>query len=188
MHNLQLDFVMDKTEEGQTIYRLEPSLEAFVQYEGKKSDSVGPARFNVRQLVRAELEKLRIKKKREAVEEAQAAIDGTKKKPTTVVDDKEKENVNPKKIEEKAAVDFFGRVIVKKAKADRPKGPELPQSILEARKNRTSAQGREVGPDAEEEKEEEEERKVKKLKVFYHYNEGYSNAVRKPVKMSSLLT
>lgn len=72
------------------------------------------------------------------------------------------------------------------AGADEDKEGSLPASILAARRARaaqTLAQAASNVRPAEE----EANRSVKRLKVHYRYNEGYSNAVRQPIKMSSLL-
>jgi chromosome transmission fidelity protein 18 len=63
MLGLNLNFVQDRAEEGQLIYRLEPALDAFVQYEGKRSTTVGPARFAVRQMIAREMESAKLRMK-----------------------------------------------------------------------------------------------------------------------------
>ncbi|PWN44307.1 P-loop containing nucleoside triphosphate hydrolase protein [Ceraceosorus guamensis] len=61
--SLGLSLQQDRTEEGQLIMRLEPALDAFVQYEGKRSKEVGPARYAIRSAIAKEVEavKMRIK-------------------------------------------------------------------------------------------------------------------------------
>jgi chromosome transmission fidelity protein 18 len=56
MLDLNLTFVQDKNEDGQIVYKLDPPMDVFVHYEGKRASDVPPARFNLRQLISRELE------------------------------------------------------------------------------------------------------------------------------------
>ncbi len=67
MTSLGIKFVQDKISEeeaaatGQTagalVYKLDPPLDIFTQFEGKRSKEIGPSRFAVRQLVAREMER-----------------------------------------------------------------------------------------------------------------------------------
>lgn len=177
MQHCNLNFIMDKNEQGQLYYRLEPPLEVFVNFEGKKSQTVGPAKFQLRQMIVGELHAARVKARRiESGKEEKSA------KPTMVGQGFKEayakkvgmDSTNNGQLP-RVALDFFGRPIVPKVvkQSSLPK-PILPESILGRRK--------------EKENDEQEVHKKAKLKVFYNFHEGYSNAVRKPVKMSSLLS
>lgn len=56
MSDFNLNFVQDRNEEGQIIYTLEPRLETFAYFEGKRPADIPPPRFNLRQLISKELE------------------------------------------------------------------------------------------------------------------------------------
>lgn len=175
MLHCNIEFVLDKNEQGQTYYRMEPPLEVFVQYEGKKSSLVGPAKFQLRQMVVSELHAARVRARQIQSGQEQEEGKGQRLVGQGLRDAYSKQNgmtdVNAQTT--RVAVDFFGRPIVAKANKVEIVATTLPDSILGRRK--------------EKENDEAELFKAKKLKVFYNYHEGFSNAVRKPVKMSSLL-
>ncbi|UZJ55380.1 hypothetical protein CBS101457_004700 [Exobasidium rhododendri] len=207
LQHYNLNFVLDKNDQDQSYYRFEPPLEVFVQFEGKKSNFVGPAKFQLRQMIMSELNTARVKSRRiqmgKDVNESSRAQDAQGYKDAyarglggdgrhataaggaasaaggaaSAAGGAASAAGGPKT---SIAVDFFGRPIipkiVKQSEVVIINSQTLPDSILGRRK----------------EKEGETERhrstiKRSKLKVFYNYHEGYSNAVRKPVKMSSLL-
>ncbi len=72
MTTLNIKFVQDKISEeeaaatgqsaGQLVYKLEPPLDIFTQFEGKRSKEIGPSRFAVRQLVAREMERQLLRK------------------------------------------------------------------------------------------------------------------------------
>lgn len=51
MLDLGLKFYMEKGENGQPMMRLEPPIDVFVHYEGKRAEDIAASRFAVRQLV-----------------------------------------------------------------------------------------------------------------------------------------
>lgn len=55
MANLELRFVQEKTEEGQLVYRLDPPVDVFVTYDGKRAADIAVSRYAVRHLVAAEV-------------------------------------------------------------------------------------------------------------------------------------
>ena len=55
MANLELRFVQEKTEEGQLVYRLDPPIDVFVTYDGKRAADIAVSRYAVRHLVAAEV-------------------------------------------------------------------------------------------------------------------------------------
>lgn len=185
MNTLNIDFIMDKNEQGHSYYKFDPPLEAFAHFEGKRvAENTGvAARFNVRQMITAELRALRLREKQTNLDES-ASTRKSKK------EEEPKPKEAPKKV--KGAVDFFGRPIVAKqqTKSLAPlSGTGLPQSILARRQEKEN-----LAPLAQSANQNdfgdvfEPALKKAKLKVFYHYHEGYSNAVRKPIKMSDLLS
>ena len=55
MANLELRFVQEKTEEGQLVYRLDPPIDVFVTYDGRRAADIAISRYAVRHLVAAEV-------------------------------------------------------------------------------------------------------------------------------------
>lgn len=56
MADLSVSYQPDRNEDGQIVYKLEPQLDAFAHWDGKRAPDLPPARFNLRQLVAKELE------------------------------------------------------------------------------------------------------------------------------------
>ena len=56
MLDLGISYVQDRNEEGQIIYKLDPPLDVFSSFEGKRGADLPAARFNLRQLISKELE------------------------------------------------------------------------------------------------------------------------------------
>lgn len=180
MMHLKLNFVQDRNEAGCLIYRLEPSLDAFTQYEGKGSKEVGPTRHAIRALVSREMENARMKLKNNGVGGDEFLGGNTAGKAMAAYRKKDGNGNSIKPVgmngagDGKAKVDFFGRPIVEKK-------PE----------KKRREEGDDENPFADERDDlldcQEEERVQKKVKIFYRHHEGSSNAVRRPVKLNSLL-
>lgn len=159
MHHTNVDFVLDKNEQGHMFYRFDPPLEVFSHYEGKRVNPVAgsAAKFHVRQLLNSELKALRLRQKQDANGGSHGATEQRRGRPRPDEEPQPKQAPKPK-----CAVDFFGRPVVSKASQTVPSEPVSMSTMPPAKRT--------------------------KLKVFYHYHEGYSNAVRKPIKMSTLLS
>ena len=56
MLDLQMSYQQDRNEDGQIVFKLEPQLDVFIHYEGKRASDMPAARYNLRQLVARELE------------------------------------------------------------------------------------------------------------------------------------
>lgn len=56
MLDLGFSYVQDRNEDGQLVYKLDPPLEVFTSFEGKRGVDLPAARFNLRQLIAKELE------------------------------------------------------------------------------------------------------------------------------------
>lgn len=56
MLDLGISYVQDRNEDGQVIYKLDPPLDVFSSFEGKRGADLPAARFNLRQLISKELE------------------------------------------------------------------------------------------------------------------------------------
>ncbi|KAF8671864.1 P-loop containing nucleoside triphosphate hydrolase protein [Rhizoctonia solani] len=166
MAALELRYIQDKNEDGQPIYRLEPAIDVFVTYDGKKAADMNPSRFAVRQMVAEELDALIDRRRHDATTVTSAAnglnFGSRKPKATSATDQDANEaaqTIKEKKtpLGEKQPLDFFGRPIVPKDKPSATSGSRKPSSTIAV--NKTTLSG---------------------CKVKYKYNEGNSSAVRKP--------
>ncbi|KAG8687630.1 hypothetical protein FRC11_006876 [Ceratobasidium sp. 423] len=170
MAAMELRYVQDKNEDGQPIYRLEPAIDVFVTYDGKRATDMNPSRFAVRQMVAEELDTLLERRRHDAttVSNARDGFNFGARKPkstsATVQENSADQPIKEKKptLGEKQPLDFFGRPVVPK---------EKPAPTTGLRKPSSSTVDKAV---------------VHGCKVKYKYNEGNSAAVRKPVKLSSL--
>ncbi|CAL1705258.1 unnamed protein product [Somion occarium] len=171
---LELRFFLEKTEEGQNTFRLDPPIDVFVTYDGKRATDLAVSRFAVRQLVANEIDAKWVNQ--QAVETVAASkpkrnffgrqtasaydprIIGDGKLMPGGRDTDAPPNKRARKEEdivEKVPTDFFGRPIV-------------------ATGNTTKPASRKAHVE-------------KKYRVSYKFHEGNSAAVRKPVKVSAFL-
>ncbi|KAH8106885.1 P-loop containing nucleoside triphosphate hydrolase protein [Cristinia sonorae] len=171
MVSLELRFIQDKSEDGQLMYRLDPPIDVFVTYDGKRASDISVSRYAVRHLVASEIDAKFIHRDAEFTEKSKAtnpkkrsffnankndaAANGgdgmlMAKDADVPIAKRAKKDVA---IEDKVAVDFFGRPIVHTASSK-------PVSSKGAKKEGV---------------------------VAYRFREGNSAAVRKPVKVSSFL-
>ncbi|KAM0788007.1 hypothetical protein ACM66B_006207 [Microbotryomycetes sp. NB124-2] len=103
----QLSFVQEKDDDGQVVYKLEPPIDVFVHFDGKRATDIGPARYAVRHMVTREMDAELVRRAEGGIEAATSATDilaAYKTKPASMA----------KPAEVKEAVDFFGRVIAAK--------------------------------------------------------------------------
>ncbi|KAG8699473.1 hypothetical protein FRC08_005294 [Ceratobasidium sp. 394] len=168
MASLEVRYVQEKNEEGQTVYRLDPAIDVFVTYDGKRANDMNVSRFAVRQMVAEELDAEFERRRREATVKSSQLDLGSGRKPrsshgATEASDQSgtSKGVKPP-AGEKRPLDFFGRPIVPKEKTA--------QSGVRRTSSTIAPVPLPIG-----------------YKVKYKYNEGNSSAVRKPVKMASLL-
>lgn len=107
MLSLNLRFERDKTEDGQPMFTLEPPIDVFIHYDGKRATDIAASRFAVRQLVAQAME-AELAKRRGNADGGQGGkpVHGFfKQAPATkgtpeVID-----------IADRPPVDFFGRLI-----------------------------------------------------------------------------
>ncbi|KAB5593127.1 Sister chromatid cohesion-related protein [Ceratobasidium theobromae] len=166
MTAMELRYVQEKNEDGQSVYRLEPAIDVFVTYDGKRASDVNASRFAVRQMVAEELDAVLERRKQDATAVSSGAeqlFGGRKQKSTNGVaqEDGKAPDLKEKQpaLGEKRPVDFFGRPIVPKEKSAQSTGLRKPSSSI----------GNVLIPNG--------------YKIKYKFNEGNSSAVRKPVKM-----
>ncbi|KAI0371671.1 P-loop containing nucleoside triphosphate hydrolase protein [Pilatotrama ljubarskyi] len=157
MSTLELRFVQEKNEDGQLVYRLDPPIDVFVTYDGKRAADIAVSRYAVRHLVAAEIDAQVIARHAEGLDKVKggkaAFFAGREKGAQDDGQPAAKRVRQDEKPADKVAVDFFGRPIVPKEQGGSGK----------------------AGP------------KVKPYRVSYRFNEGNSAAVRKPVKVSAFL-
>ncbi|PPQ93288.1 hypothetical protein CVT25_015286 [Psilocybe cyanescens] len=68
MSTLELRFVQEKAEDGQLTYRLDPPIDVFITYDGKRASDITISRYAVRQLVSGEIDAKLIARSTEFVE------------------------------------------------------------------------------------------------------------------------
>lgn len=215
MLSLNIHFVQDKISEeesavtgqsvGTLVYKLDPPLDIFTHFEGKRSKEIGPSRFAVRQMVAREMERLQLRKNA-GLENDEDEAGSTSKSATAIYRSKSthvnatREAIENKK--EKLAVDFFGRPIVQKSASmpaalsaipipegmggKKRKAPEGRPFSTALSMGESSVQATSTAPSSASAKP-DDQAADEKIKVFYRYHEGFSNAVRRPLKISSLL-
>lgn len=148
MTTLKLTFVLDKNEDGQLSYKLEPPVDVFVHYDGKRAADIIPSRFGVRSIVAKEMEADALRK----AEGVDPATTSTAKDLMAAY----RATAEPGK--DAPALDFFGRTVVK---------PELVVAAND---------------------ENEPVRPLKRARLAFKYSEGFSNAVKLPIRITSLFS
>ncbi|KAJ7221036.1 P-loop containing nucleoside triphosphate hydrolase protein [Mycena haematopus] len=175
MSTLELQFFQERAEDGQLSYRLDPPIDVFVTYDGKRAADIAVSRYAVRHLVAGEIEAQMISRKVDVVEKAKRgkhdffgkssaknAGDGdTFSSPVKGPDVSDPPNKRARieaeviDIADKPPTDFFGRLITV---------PSISTTKAAERKN-----------------------VEKKYRVTYKFKEGNSAAVRKPVKIKAFM-
>ncbi|KAF9246412.1 P-loop containing nucleoside triphosphate hydrolase protein [Melanogaster broomeanus] len=116
MVSLELRFVQDKAEDGQLVYRLDPPIDVFVTYDGKRAADIAVSRYAVRHLVAAEIDAALIARQADAVEKGKASSKESffrllRTSPTNGPINKRARTQGQADIADKPPVDFFGRPI-----------------------------------------------------------------------------
>ncbi|KZT55103.1 P-loop containing nucleoside triphosphate hydrolase protein [Calocera cornea HHB12733] len=174
MADMNMRFVQEKTEEGQLVYRLDPPIDVFITYDGKRSADVGTSRFGLRQVISREVDIELERRSAEVVERGKTTrtatffgkntdgpIQGVDVMParhakgSVAADPSEKVCTQLVGSISTPPLDFFGRPLVPSTKI-KAAASKLPVSI-------------------------------QKFRVAYKFHEGNSAAVRRPIKISSLL-
>ncbi|BGP29547.1 Chromosome transmission fidelity protein 18 [Rhodotorula toruloides] len=110
MISTKLAFVLDKSEDGQLSFKLDPPIDVFVRFDGKRPTDIAPGRYAVRQMINREIDA-------ELLRRGDSSAGPTK----TASEILSAYKTNPAKAaapvapETKQAVDFFGRAILPKA-------------------------------------------------------------------------
>ncbi|KDR73607.1 hypothetical protein GALMADRAFT_251349 [Galerina marginata CBS 339.88] len=170
MSTLELRFVQERAEDGQLTYRLDPPIDVFVTYDGKRASDITVSRYAVRQLVSAEIDAKLIARDTDFIEKGkrgkheffgksssrikEAENDGDIQD-ASGPESKRAKTVDTRDIADKPPTDFFGRLITV---------PSASSTKAAVRKN-----------------------VEKKYRVTYRFLEGNSAAVRRPVKVNMFL-
>ncbi|CAK5277317.1 unnamed protein product [Mycena citricolor] len=164
MSTLELQFFQERAEDGQLSYRLDPPIDVFVTYDGKRAADMPVSRYAVRHLVAGEIEAQLIAKRVDIVERERQgkkrflnADSSAPKAPEDKAPSNKRARTDGPVIDiaDKPPTDFFGR-------------PITVQSASSAK----SAARKNV---------------AKEFRVSYKFKEGNSSAVRKPVKISAFM-
>lgn len=192
MLSMDLSFVQDKTESGHLVWTCDPPLDIFVSFndvmDGESTSSsprITSSSNAIRSMIMKEVEAERTRRKREAL--AASTSNPTSSTSSHSALEAYRTGTNGANVatasavakSKKVALDFFGRPVVVKQSVSananaNANAPSLPAPILAARMAKAHTETPHITP-------------AKRIKVHYRYNEGYSNAVRQPVKMSALL-
>ncbi|PVF95198.1 P-loop containing nucleoside triphosphate hydrolase protein [Serendipita vermifera] len=174
---LDLRFVQEKQEDGTLVYRLDPPIDVFVTYDDKRAADIAISRYATRHLIAAEIDAQIIEQHAQATEETT--------KPTVASIFTRKEIAN----------DTGSSPVKNVHDQEAPSSPPMPArkrkreepEIDIADKPAVDFFGRLVTPKVGASEGITAESTIKRFKVSYKFNEGMSAAVRKPVKLSSLL-
>ncbi|KIJ10510.1 hypothetical protein PAXINDRAFT_177467 [Paxillus involutus ATCC 200175] len=187
MVSLELRFVQEKAEDGQLVYRLDPPIDVFVTYDGKRAADIAVSRYAVRHLVAAEIDAALISRQADAVEKGKASIRENFFRKRASADEPSDVLETPDNVEEEGRLE-----------RTQPSGPDVGPINKRARtqgqidvadKPPVDFFGRPItAPKAPTSSVSKPRRHMlQEFQTTYRYLEGNSAAVRKPVKVSSFL-
>ncbi|KAF8350491.1 P-loop containing nucleoside triphosphate hydrolase protein [Amanita rubescens] len=128
MISLDLRFLQERTEEGQLTYRLDPPIDVFITYDGKRAADIAVSRYAVRQLVANEID-ARVSARQAGTFASSKAGNSLFAKEQATSPDNTSEPPNKRaRVAEAVPVDFFGRPIIR-PKNDQPKASEKMQKV-----------------------------------------------------------
>ncbi|KAG0259775.1 hypothetical protein DFQ27_003895 [Actinomortierella ambigua] len=189
MIQFRLTFVQEKLDDGQFVYRLEPALEKIGNFTGIGLKNVMNGRYATRQLIAQEIEVELVRRQEALKEEAEAELArkgkgkqkaGSFDPSISTMDGKGLKKGNSgdgdadKGKKDREAVDFFGRPI-----------PRTNEDMTTAMKIDASEGGDEVGAIGDRNGAWLATRPTQH-RVWYRFNEGFSNAVKAKVFMHEL--
>ncbi|KAF8643844.1 hypothetical protein AX16_008861 [Volvariella volvacea WC 439] len=173
---LELRFVQERADDGQLVYRLDPPIDVFVTYDGKRASDIAVSRYAVRHLVAGEVDGMLAAQQADVIEKGKRGKhESLGQRGGGAGDDLEAESESKRrKIEElveKPPTDFFGRPI-------KPVSSSASTKPLSKRASTMMTPSTGTAPlDASK----------PKSKVVFKYAEGNSAAVRKPIKVNAFL-
>ncbi|GBE81792.1 hypothetical protein BKA93DRAFT_445860 [Sparassis latifolia] len=171
---LELRFVQENAEDGQLVYRLDPPIDVFVTYDGKRATDISVSRYALRHLVAAEIDAQLASRQVDTIENKRSKADFFSRR-------KRKASENEEEVEAEGDGQLVGRgsnvVVNKRARKD---------DAEPAEKVATDFFGRPIIPKTSNETQ-KSSAPVVKYQVKYRFKEGNSSAVRKPVKVGAFL-
>ncbi|KAL4266142.1 AAA+ ATPase domain-containing protein [Pleurotus pulmonarius] len=166
MASLELRFMQERAEDGQLTYRLDPPIDVFVNYDGKRAIDIAVTRYAVRHLVAGEVETKLTGQRVDIIEKSKPSFRGffgssdksNVPSRTRLGDDADAPPSKRIKVDlaDKPPTDFFGRPI------------DLTKITIANQAH-------------------QKKHATKCFKISYRFAEGNSAAVRRPVKLDSFL-
>ncbi|KAG1814886.1 P-loop containing nucleoside triphosphate hydrolase protein [Suillus variegatus] len=186
MVSFELRFVQEKAEDGQNVYRLDPPIDVFITYDGKRAEDIAVSRYAVRQLVAIEIDAALVAKQADAVEkgkeQAKTNFFKTSRKDVTAYvneapepmeviegnDELRRMDASSEPVPENKRARTSEKVDI----ADKPPVDFFGRPIAMKKDSRRSLTSKKVAPD---------------FRIAYKHLEGNSAAVRRPTKVLSFL-
>jgi len=185
---LDLQFVLERNEDGQLVYRLEPPVEVFVTYDGKRTADMPPPRFATRQLVASEMEQAHERRRHPSTQVASKEKASQSAIPTTEMEEEPEDSVRDLDADDSGTKPSTTRIQMQNFNWDISARQTKRAKIDPADKPPTDFFGRPLPVKPKDlEAVISTPEVVRRYRVSYKYNEGSSAAVRKPVKMAALL-
>ncbi|KAG1778460.1 P-loop containing nucleoside triphosphate hydrolase protein [Suillus placidus] len=186
MVSFELRFVQEKAEDGQNVYRLDPPIDVFITYDGKRAEDITVSRYAVRQLVATEIDAALVAKQADAVEkgkeQAKAKFFKTSRKGVT-------ENVDeaPEPMEVIEGSDELRRLDASSEPGPENKRARTSETVDIADKPPVDFFGRPIAMKKDLRRSSTSKKVVPDFHIAYKHLEGNSAAVRRPTKVSSFL-
>ncbi|KAJ3782143.1 P-loop containing nucleoside triphosphate hydrolase protein [Lentinula aff. detonsa] len=182
MSNLELRFVQERAEDGQLTYRLDPPVDVFVTYDGKRASDIAVSRYAVRHLVAQEVDARVTSRQVDITERGQSGkhaglfggAKNSKVNATARSDDIEDDSLKPSP-GKRSRQDPSAHVDI----ADRPPTDFFGRPVQPSANKKTQRNAYGFNPP--------KSTSVLKFNVAYKFKEGNSAAVRKPIKVSAFL-
>ncbi|KAG1761712.1 hypothetical protein EDD22DRAFT_895225 [Suillus occidentalis] len=186
MVSFELRFVQEKAEDGQNVYRLDPPIDVFVTYDGKRAEDIAVSRYAVRQLVATEIDAALVAKQADAVEKgkehAKANFFKTLKKGIT-----ENADEAPESMEVIQGNDELRRLDASSEPGPENKRARTSGKVDIADKPPVDFFGRPIAMKKDIRRSSTSKKVVPDFRIAYKHLEGNSAAVRRPTKVSSFL-
>ncbi|KAG1754359.1 P-loop containing nucleoside triphosphate hydrolase protein [Suillus lakei] len=186
MVSFELRFVQEKVEDGQNVYRLDPPIDVFVTYDGKRAEDIAVSRYAVRQLVATEIDAALVAKQADAVEkgkeQAKANFFKTSSKSNT-----ENADEAPEPVEVIKGNDELRRLDASSEPGPQNKRARTSDNVDIADKPPVDFFGRPIAVKKDLRRSSTSKKVVPDFRIAYKHLEGNSAAVRRPTKVSSFL-
>ncbi|GFO38310.1 chromosome transmission fidelity protein 18-like protein [Plakobranchus ocellatus] len=165
-----MTYHQEKTPDGQYVYALDPNMEEVIKFPGSKQRK--QLTYGAKQMIAREiaLEKMR-RAENARTKEAKAEVLPTT--PTSVIEKNKSKSTVPNHLQkleaksivpQKASINFFG-------------------NLVRTKREKNEAKASEAG----EMKQDKSKRELLDTVIWFHFKEGFSNAVRRNVKVEDLL-